>query len=186
MMEKLAQVFDGWNGYQESLLKAVAPLSSEQLAFRAGPELRLMGQLIRHIALGRLTWLARIEPVGIAEAVDRVPRWFSDKDGARHVDEEAVSSNDSRVLADWLAVSWEPIRRSLEEWTITDLSRSFRHRFRGTDYSISRQWVLWRVLSHDIHHGGQLALLLAMQGIPAVELRALGGHITEPPLFRHH
>jgi uncharacterized damage-inducible protein DinB len=184
MMQKLAQVFEGWNGYQESLLKAAAPLSAEQLLFKAGPGMRSMGQLIRHIALGRLTWLARIEPVGIAEAADRVPRWFTDGDGSRHVDEESVSPNNSRVLADWLAVSWEPIQRSLEAWTVSDLSRSFRHRFRGTDYAISRQWVLWRVLSHDMHHGGQLALFLAMQGIPAVELRALGGHITEPPLFR--
>jgi hypothetical protein len=40
-------------------------------------------------------------------------------------------------------------------------------------------------MSHDIHHGGQLALMLSMQGIDAFELRALGGHITVPDLARH-
>ena len=185
-MRTLAQVFDGWNGYQQSLLRAIEPLTAGQLAFRAGPEMRSMGQLIRHIALGRLTWLARIEPIGIDEAVAEVPLWFTDGDGSRHVDEEAVSCEDAMVLADWLAASWRPIGASLSGWTVDDLSPSFSHRFRGVDYLVSRQWVLWRILSHDIHHGGQLALLLAMQGIPAFELRALGGHITEPPLLHSH
>jgi uncharacterized damage-inducible protein DinB len=184
MMQKLAQIFDGWNGYHESLLRAVVPLTKEQLAFKAGQDMRSMGQLIRHIALGRITWLARIEPLGIDEAVARVLRWFTDGDGNRHVDEEAVSCGDSQVLAEWLAASWSPIERSLDSWTVDDLLRSYPYRFRGTDYLISRQWVLWRILSHDIHHGGQLALLLAMQGVPAFELRALGGHLTEPPLLQ--
>jgi hypothetical protein len=35
-------------------------------------------------------------------------------------------------------------------------------------------------MSHDVHHGGQLAMMLAMQGVDAFELRALGGHIIEP------
>jgi hypothetical protein len=37
-------------------------------------------------------------------------------------------------------------------------------------------------MAHDIHHGGELALLLGMQGIPVSELGDLGGHITMPPL----
>jgi len=184
MMEKLAQIFDGWNGYQESLCRAVAPLTKEQLAFKAGEGMRSMGHLIRHIALGRITWLARIEPIGIDETLAGVPRWFTDGDGNRHVDEERVSWEDVRGLADWLAVSWRPINDSLNAWTVDDLLQSYPYRFRGTNYLISRQWVLWRMLSHDIHHGGQLALQLALQGIPAFELRALGGHITEPPLLQ--
>ena len=183
-MQKLSQVFDGWDGYQTSLVRAVTPLTPDQLAFKAGGKMRSIGQLIRHIALGRITWLSRIEPVDAEQLLARVPRWFTDGDGARHVVEEAVPCDESRLLADWLEAGWESIYRSLEEWTADDLARTFPHRFRGTDYLISRQWVLWRMLSHDIHHGGQLALLLAMQDIPAFELRALGGHITEPALRR--
>lgn len=99
------------------------------------------------------------------------------------MDEEAVTCDDSHALAEWLASSWDSINESLNAWTVDDLFQTYPHRFRGTDYLISRQWTLWRIMSHDIHHGGQLALLLAMQGIPAFELRSLGGHITEPPLF---
>jgi hypothetical protein len=47
---------------------------------------------------------------------------------------------------------------------------------------VSRQWTIWRILTHDVHHGGQLALMLGTQGIPVFELGDLFGHITLPPL----
>ena len=62
----------------------------------------------------------------------------------------------------------------------SDLATTYSHRFRGVDYEVSRQWTLWRILSHDCHHGGQIAMMLAIQGIGAFELGALGGHISEP------
>jgi uncharacterized damage-inducible protein DinB len=64
---------------------------------------------------------------------------------------------------------------------VDDISQTYRHRYAGGVYAVSRQWTLWRVLTHDTHHGGQIALMLAMQGIAAPELRALGGHIVAPP-----
>jgi len=60
------------------------------------------------------------------------------------------------------------------------------HRYKGIDYTVSYQWTLWRIQAHDIHHGGMIALMLAMQDIPAFELRALGGHITAHPSPNHH
>lgn len=182
-MHKLSQIFEGWDGYQTSLLHAVAPLKPEQLRLRPAARSRSIGEIIRHIALGRITWLARIEAAGIEATVADVPRWFTDADGARHVDEGAISAEQADALAEWLTSSWLPIRQLLNQWTEEDLFRTYAHRYRGADYLLSRQWVLWRVMSHDIHHGGQVALILAMNGIEAFELRALGGHITLPPLL---
>ena len=181
-MHNLAQIFEGWEGYQTSLVHAVAPLSAGQLAMRPAPHCRSTGELIRHIALGRITWLARIQSVGLDPIADCVPRWFTDGDGSRHVDEQAISPDRADILVEWLASSWQPIQQSLAAWTMEDLFKTYPHRFRGIDYVLSCQWVLWRIMSHDIHHGGQLALILSMNGIEASELRALGGHITEPPL----
>jgi hypothetical protein len=36
-------------------------------------------------------------------------------------------------------------------------------------HPITRAWVTWHVLEHDLHHGGELALALGMQGL-AIEL----------------
>ncbi len=64
-MTKLAEIFDGWNGYQTSLLHAVAPLTSPQLAWRPAADRRSTGELIRHLSLGRITWLARMDAPGM-------------------------------------------------------------------------------------------------------------------------
>jgi len=96
--------------------------------------------------------------------------------------EESVPCDQPVVLTEWLTLSWQPIQRVLNEWTADDLFQTYVHRFRGVDYDVSSQWTFWRIMSHDIHHGGQLAMMLALQGIEAVELRALGGHIITPAL----
>lgn len=181
-MHTLSQILEGWDGYQISLLHAVSPLTREHLSWRPAPERRSTGELIRHIGLGRITWLSRMGAPGIDVIASRVPRWYTDEDGARHVVEESVPCDQPTVLAEWLTLSWQPIQRLLAEWTVDDLFRTYSHRFRGVDYDVSRQWTVWRIMSHDTHHGGQLATMLALQGIEAFELRALGGHIITPAL----
>ncbi len=37
-------------------------------------------------------------------------------------------------------------------------------------------------MAHDLHHGGEFALMLGIQGIENFELGDLGGHVVEPPL----
>jgi len=181
-MYKLAQVFEGWDGYQTSLLHAVQPLTAEQLSWRPAPDRRSLGELVRHTSLGRINWFSRMGAPGIDKIAQRIPRWFTDADGARHVVEESIPCDQPALLAEWLGLSWQPIRRMLQEWTVEDLFQTYPHRFQGIDYSVSRQWTIWRILSHDMHHGGQLAMMLGMQGIEAFELRALGGHIVSPPI----
>jgi len=179
--ENIAQVFDGWSGYQTSLIHAVEPLSLEHLSWRPMDHRRSVGEVVRHIALGRITWFARMNGPELEAAVARVPKWFTDSDGSRPADEKSLSLKDGREAAEWLAVSWEPIAAVPATWTVADLVQSYPHRFRGTDYNVFRQWTAWRIIAHDIHHGGQIAMMLAIQGISAFELGALGGHIVEPP-----
>lgn len=181
-MSALGAVFDGWNGYQTSILHAIEPLTPEQLNWRPAPKVRALGEVIRHVGLGRINWLARMGAPGIEDVSRQVPRWHTDSDGSRHVVEDAVRADESEALKHWLELSWSPIQRMLDEWTIEDLSPTYLHRFRGTEYAVSNQWTLWRVMSHDLHHGGQIAMMLACQNIPALELRALGGHIVAPPV----
>jgi len=180
-MSRLNTIFEGWDGYQTSLLHAVEPLTSEQLLWRPAPQVRALGEIVRHFSLGRITWLSRMDAPGVEDLREQVPRWYSDSDGARHAVEDSVPSDKGEELAHWLDLSWRPIQRILDEWQLDDLFRTYVHRFLGTDYVVSNQWMLWRVLSHDIHHGGQVAMMLACQNIPAFELRALGGHIIAPP-----
>jgi len=178
----LAMVMDGWNGYHASIVHAIEPLTAEQLAWRPAPGMRSVGELARHIALGRITWFVRMDPPGGAELVAEIEDWEVDGDGSRHVNEDAFPITDSaEELVRWMNMSWAMIDATLNEWTVSDLTKSYRHTFRGTVYSVSRQWTIWRIMAHDIHHGGQLSTMLAIQGIEPFELLGLGGHIIEPP-----
>jgi hypothetical protein len=50
----LATRFDGWNGYNTSLVHAITPLTPEKLAWRPSPQLQSVGEVARHISLGRI------------------------------------------------------------------------------------------------------------------------------------
>jgi len=87
--------------------------------------------------MGRITWLCRMAAPGIDTVVQRVPRWHTYDDGSRRVAEESVPCDDAALLAEWLALSWQPIQRVLEEWTVDDLF----HTYLLDEYVVSRQWT---------------------------------------------
>jgi uncharacterized damage-inducible protein DinB len=176
----LKQVYEGWEGYQTSLVNAIAPLSAEQLAFRAAPHLRSVGEIARHISSGRLNWFLRMHAPGSAELADQIPEWVQDDHGNHYIVEESLST-EAGELVQWLASTWQMIEATLTQWSVTDLEKTYRHTYWGTTYAVSRQWTIWRILSHDIHHGGQLSMLLYMQGIDIPDLGGQGGHLTEVP-----
>ena len=181
--DSLYAVFEGWDGYQRSVLSAIAPLTSEQLAWRPAPHLRSAGELVRHIALGRIDWFLRMDAPGSRELADRITDWEEDPHGNRYVIEDAVVAGDDHTgLTRWLEDTGVMIDRTLREWTVADLKKTYRHTWRGQVYAIPHQWTIWRIMAHDIHHGGELVAMLGMQGLENFELGDLGGHIVEPPL----
>jgi uncharacterized damage-inducible protein DinB len=62
------------------------------------------------------------------------------------------------------------MRDCLERWTPEMLDDPFtRERPRGT-VTRTRGWIIWHVIEHDLHHGGELALTLGMHGLVAPDL----------------
>jgi uncharacterized damage-inducible protein DinB len=179
----LAAVFDGWDGYNQSIIHAIESLTAEQLDWRPSALHRPAGDLVRHIALGRLEWFMRMDAPGSQALAEQISEWEVDEDGNRHIVESSIDiTTQAAELVGWLAATGEMVAQTLVDWTVSDLATRFRYRFNGQRYDIPCQWVIFRILAHDIHHGGELSLLLGMQGIEAFELSALGGHIVMPPL----
>lgn len=179
----LMDVYEGWEGHQASLVHAIAPLTREQLLWHPGDELNSIGILARHISLGRLNWFLRMNAPGSAELTELIDVWEEDGDGNQHIVEKAVAIiEEAEALVHWLEITGKMVANTLNSWDVSDLSKTYRHTWNGDVYAVSRQWTIWRILSHDIHHGGQIALMLGMQGIEAFELSGLFGHITLPPL----
>jgi len=168
----LKTVFDGWDTYNTSIVHAVAPLTKEQLLFRPAPGLRSVGETASHIGLGRIDWFQRMGAPGSDALAARA---------AARESPELITQNSAEIVK-WLEATWQMIDQTLQSWTTADLARTYRHTYWGKTYAVSYQWTIWRILTHDLHHGGELALLLGIQGIEIPELGALGGHLTEPPL----
>ncbi len=86
----LRSVFDGWDGYQISLVHTITPLSAEQLAYRPMPNLRSVGEIASHIGLGRIGWFERMGAPGSAELARR----------AATLESEAAIAGDAAELGD--------------------------------------------------------------------------------------
>lgn len=147
------------------------------------PQLRSVGEIARHISLGRVGWYVRMNAPKSAELASQITKWEQDKHGNQYVIEGAIAITENPAeLVRWLENTWQMIEETLKGWTIADLSQTYKHTWRDQTYAISRQWTIWRIMAHDLHHGGELAAMLGIQGIAVPELGDLGGHVIEPPL----
>jgi len=145
----VASFYKGWDRYQQHLVHALAPLSSEQLALRAEPRLRSIGAIASHIIGARAGWLYYALKEHDADQPDQ--------SGA-----ELVSG---------LEKTWQVIQDALERWTIADLDEIFHETDEhGEEETFTRQWVIWHLIEHDVHHGGEISFILGMHGLPAIDL----------------
>jgi uncharacterized damage-inducible protein DinB len=155
----LADLYKGWDNYQQLLIAALAPLSDEQLELRAAPHLRTIRELVAHIIGARARWWSELMGEGGAE-VAACAGW--DRAGApvRGVAE----------LVAGLETTGRAIQESLQHWTSADLDYIYHATRYGKEYSLTRQWVIWHVIAHDLHHGGELSFLLGMHDLPGLDI----------------
>jgi uncharacterized damage-inducible protein DinB len=178
----LKTIFEGWEGYQACLVQALTPLSTLQLTWQPTPRLRPVGEIAAHISLGRIDWFQRMGAPGSEQLAEEFAPWRSP--GSVISRQGAPRAENAAEMVRWLEVSWFMVADTLERWTAADLLRTYRLELRGKVLAVSNQWTMWRVLTHDIHHGGEIALMLGLQGLPSSNLGDLGGHIVQPPLAR--
>ena len=155
----LASYYMGWEVYQELLTTSITPLSPDELALRAAPHLRSVGVLAGHIIAARIWWFHNVMGEGSAELAP-LEKWDED-------DQPALTAAE---LVSGLEQSWQVIQSGLERWTPADLAQTFPHPRPGRKETYSRQWIVWHILEHDLHHGGELSFTLGMHGVAAMDL----------------
>jgi uncharacterized damage-inducible protein DinB len=155
----LATFYDLWREYFDHLREAIAPLTAEQAALRPAPEQRSIGEIVAHIIAGRVFWLGDF--IGeTGEELDALCTW----------DDPGAPTTDVAALVSGLNRSWDFVASLLHRWTPEDMQQTFPHEWRGNHYELSRSWVVWNVLKHDLHHGGELSLALGLQGLQAPDI----------------
>lgn len=157
---QLASFYKGWDEYQRHLINALAPLSPDQLTLRAAPHLRSVDIIARHIIGARARWLYYV-----LEENDEILLSFATWDRA---DQPPRSGAD---LARGLESTWQVLQNALQRWTIADLE-DILHDVddNGEEETFTRQWVIWHLIEHDVHHGGELSFVLGMHNLPAINL----------------
>ncbi len=162
MSEQQTNIFTfykGWDGYQGLLTKAIAPLSAEQLTLRTAPHLRSIGEDSAHIIATRVGWFHGLMGEGDAE-VAQMDDW----------DQPNATTRSAVELVTGLEATWQMIQRALNRWTPADLEYIFEGTRNGRAYRFSRQWVIWHVIEHDLHHGGEISFTLGMYNIAAIDI----------------
>ncbi len=150
----LTTIYTSWKVYQDHLRESLAPLTAEQLALRAAPDLRSIGENAAHIIGCRIGWFTAT--LG-EDGGEFVKAW----------DEKGDVIRSGTELAQAVDVTWQLMADCLARWGPADMQQTFPDDWEGQIVHLSRAWVVWHVLEHDLHHGGEVSLTLGMHGLPS-------------------
>ena len=154
----LITFYKGWETYQQNLVEIIAPLSPEQLSLPASSHHWSIGMLAQHIVANRVWWFQGWMGEGSPDLA-HIAHWDP-------ADKEEQLALESAELVAGLEATWHMIADALYRWTPADLGHIFpspsslseeEKRIFGER---TRQWIIWHVLEHEIHHGGELSLAL--------------------------
>ncbi|MFN8487085.1 MAG: DinB family protein [Caldilineaceae bacterium] len=152
-------IYANWRGYQEKLRNCIAPLTKEQLDLQPAPRMWPLGQIVQHIISVRAGWFSGTLQ-DADEQMSAYMAWGQRESPARSGAE----------LAHGLDETWAFIEARLQRWTPTDCAKTFPDEWDGQVQEVSRSWVIYHVLEHDLHHGGEVSLLLGMNGLRTLDL----------------
>ena len=154
----LLSFYKGWDSYQALLIKAIAPLSSEELALRAAPHLRSVGENVAHLISGRVSNFLVLGEAG----TEMIPFEQWDIPGA--------PLKSAIELVNGLESTWQMIQIALVRWTEADLEDVFVDGEGEQAPRLTRQSIIWSTIKHDLHHGGEISLTLGVHHVEALYL----------------
>ena len=160
----VAPFYEGWHLENDMLIAALGRLTSEQLALPVGSPTWPIWASASHLAGTRVYWLCHIFKEPGAEATP-----FTDPSGFGWEDDLAHPRN-ADELASALASTWNIVERTLATWTPESLTQEARRVREGVVQIHTRQSVLWRLITHDAFHSGEISLALGSNGLGAIDM----------------
>ena len=173
-LPELHPFIEGWATHQQLLLGSLRGLTPDQLATRPAPTMWAVWQLAGHMAGSRAYWfhdvlgegdpavraMFRVTSTTVPDLPIEDAGWEDDEDHPR----------DAAQIVEAFERTWAMIDASLRRWTTDDLGVDFsRTRRTGTE-TFTRGWVVWHVIEHDLHHGGEISLILGSHGLSGLDL----------------
>jgi uncharacterized damage-inducible protein DinB len=151
--------YNGWQTYQGLLTTALEPLNQVQLAYKSAPHLRSIEEIATHMIGARARWFG--EPTGDADEQLAI---FA------HYDRRGGPERSALEIIEGLKFTLDHIQQSTRNWSEAVWQAPLPgERYHGLNV-ITRQWIVWHLIEHDLHHGGEISLTMGMHGLKAPEL----------------
>jgi uncharacterized damage-inducible protein DinB len=170
----LQPFYDGWENYQRLLIEALRPLMPRQMALRPAPGQWAVWQIASHMAGARMYWFHDVLGEGDSALRDRfrvaqttVPGLPVEMAGWED-DENHPRASDEVVAA--LENTWEAVASCLERWSEAGLAAPFTRDRSHSPQTGRRDWVVWHLIEHDLHHGGEISSILGSNGLAVPNL----------------
>ena len=157
------EVARGYEAHQRRLVKMITPLDQAQLDLAAAPHLWSVRTLACHIVAARAGWMHSWMGEGSA-SFGAMADWDED---------EALATRSAAEIVRGLEESFAVIKSGFERWSAADLAEEFVRptpNAAGERPKRSRQWIVWHLIEHDVHHGGEISFSLGMHGVPGLDL----------------
>lgn len=143
---KPTDMFSHWERVRDGLLQTIDLFSEDELLYIPSETSRTVGGTMLHIADAEDGWFRY--------AVTReLKEWPSQYSLENYPNREAIK----RVLTD----VHERTKEYLDTLEETDMGRIIEAPWNERFYL---GWILWHVLEHEIHHRGELSLILGFLG----------------------
>lgn len=150
----------GWHAYQNTLIEALKPLKAEQLSLRPSPEQLSVGEIAAHIVQSRAAWFFFIMQEG-GEEFETVGRWKVRGE---------ISAKKEEIITG-LEFTWERMQEIIAGWTPEHWQRTWPDKDDdNTPDILTPQWILWHLIEHDLHHGGEISIILGAHDLDGLKL----------------
>jgi uncharacterized damage-inducible protein DinB len=170
----MGAIYAGWADHQAKLLDITGRLTDTQVALRPSPDHWAIWQLASNMAGGRAHWFHDVLGEGQAGVRDifrvassTVPGlpledagWEDDEDHPRT----------AAQLVEAFEMTWSLIDGCLRRWSVDDLDVTFRREREGRTQTVTRGWVIWHLIEHELQHGTEIALILRQHALPTLDL----------------
>jgi len=157
------EVRRGYQDHQRKLVKMIVSLDPAQLDLAAAPHLWSVRTLACHIIAARAWWMHSWMGEGSPE-FGRMTDWDED---------EALATRPAAEIVRGLDESFLVIKSGMERWSQDELAQEFTRptpNEAGDRPARTRQWIIWHLVEHDLHHGGEISFSLGMHGVAGLDL----------------
>ena len=146
------ELFGHWAEVRDGLIKALDQLTDEQLGFVPHERLWSLGRVARHIASAEEGWFRYAVTSELTE-------WPAEYTVEEYPTVQAVKTllTDVHTRTDAYLSTID----AADVDQIIDLP---------WDSQVPLRWIIWHVLEHEIHHRGELFLMLGLLGIEAPDV----------------